>query len=744
MTFLFAFGAAQATAAHIIGGEITYECLGPAPSGAQQYRFTMTIYRDCQANGANFDSAPGGAFPASITIWRPSGNAPVLTRNLSAPVVSLVNPGAGNPCLVVPPNVCVQKGVYTFTQELPIISESYFVVYQRCCRNNTITNIVDPGGTGATYATEITPTAQQTCNNSPTFDGFPPVVLCANRPFSFDFSATDIDGDQLVYELCAPLLGGGTNFGNNSAYNGLAPDPDSPPPYNGVSFQAPTYTSQSPLGPNAGLTINTTTGLMSGTPPLLGQFVVGICVSEYRNGELLSTVRRDFQFNVTPCTITLEANIQSDERLDDGTFVVNSCGDPTISFVNESIGQAVTSQFWWDFDLGDTTVRLQQWSPMLTLPGTGQYTGQLLLNPGAACSDTANILINVFPPLASDFSFAYDTCVAGPVAFTDLSVSDGAQIVSWAWDFADGALSAQRSPEHRYATPGQRAVQLLVTDNNNCQDLRTQLVTYFPVPNLIVVSPNSFVGCAPASIFFDNLSAPIDETYLLEWDFGDGQGVSNGDISPTHTFAEAGIFTVALSITSPIGCQTDTTFVNLIDVDPSPIADFSFSPEDPDVFRPEVQFADQSSGAWRWFWQFDGRASSIQQNPGYVFPDTGLQAVTLLVTHPRGCQDSITRFVDVAPKNTFFLPNAFTPNGDGTNDLFRGTGFLLGYKRFDLSVWNRWGQQVFYTSDPFEGWNGQQGNAGSAAPAGAYTYMLKMIGARGELISAQGSVVLIR
>ncbi|MEZ4986637.1 MAG: PKD domain-containing protein [Saprospiraceae bacterium] len=99
---------------------------------------------------------------------------------------------------------------------------------------------------------------------------------------------------------------------------------------------------------------------------------------------------------------------------------------------------------------------------------------------------------------------------------------------------------------------------------------------YFPVPSLIVVSPDAFQGCAPADIFFNNRSTPINESYTFEWRFGDG---GTGDaLSPTHTYTNIGVYDVYLSITSPIGCMTDTTFLALIEIEPAPIAGFTTSP----------------------------------------------------------------------------------------------------------------------------------------------------------------------
>jgi gliding motility-associated-like protein len=740
------FAARPIWAAHIIGGEITYECLGWANgdpgSNARAYQFTMYIYRDCQGGGARFDSAPGAPYAATVTIYEEGNPVPVLNISLGAPTVSFINPDPGNPCLQVPPNVCVEQGLYTFPLiELPVSDRSYYIVYQRCCRNNTITNILDPGGSGATYFIELTPNAQLYCNNSPVFNDFPPVVICAGEPLNVAHAASDADGDQLVYEFCAPFLGGGLNFNAPFAFNGLAPNPDAPPPYAPIAFVAPFYSPLSPLGISAGININPNTGVITGVPQTQGQFVVGICVKEYRNGQLLSIVQRDFQFNVTTCSPTVVADIREDGMTANDEFLITRCGDTRITFLNQSFQQSAISQFFWAFELGDTDTIINTWHATLRFPGPGEYRGWLYLNPGTECGDTARILVRIFPEIKADFSYAYDTCRAGPVLFTDLSAS-GAALSNWSWAFGDGQGASGQSPSHVYTAPGINAVSLRVTDVNGCQDSIRQEITYFPVPALLIVSPNSFVGCAPGAIFFNNLSTPINEDYDIFWDFGDGG--SSAEISPQHVFMQEGSYSIALEVISPIGCRTDTLFRDLIAIEPSPVADFTYNPQSPDNFNPEVQFTDLSSGANRWNWSIAGMPYAIEQNPVYTFRDTGLHEVQLIVVHPSGCRDTTIQYVDVVPKVTYFLPNAFTPNDDAINDVFIGKGFLRGIKSFEMSIWNRWGEEVFRSDDPLQGWNGRKNNHGQPLPTGVYTCLVRYAGPRGDLVELRGQATLVR
>ena len=731
----------QAHAKHIIGGVMTYECLGNG-----NYEFTLKAYRDCNCTDcADFDPT------AFIAVYNCSGDGcnqqsqftPFL--RIDAPLLDVNEVDAPDyPCLI-PPDVCVQEGLYRFQANLPISDKSYHISYQRCCRNITINNIFDPDNTGATHTIEITPLAQQLCNNSPVFNEFPPTVICAGSPLQFDHSATDADGDQLVYQFCPPLQGGGPITDNPNLYNtciGAQPDPACPPPYPPVTFLAPNYTFTAPMGGNPVVSIDPNTGMITGTPTIQGQFVVGVCVSEYRNGQLLSKVFRDFQFNVARCDPTVVAKINSDEVINQQEFVITSCGENTIAFRNESFQRSFIDVWEWNFDIEGQPQTFSQWEPTITFPDTGTYLGTLILNPGTQCGDTANIRVQIFPEIVADFSYDYDTCLAGPTVFTDASFSGSGAITDWEWDFGDGNTSVTQNPNHVYRDPGDFPATLTVTDINGCEDSETQVLPYYPIPELLLVAPSAFVGCAPAEIFFNNLSYPISEAYDILWDFGDGG--TDTVVSPTYIYNNAGAYTVSLDVASPLGCQTDTTFEGLITVLPSPVAGFSFSPAQPSNIIPTVSFIDESQFAVAWFYDFGDGQRSTQPNPVNTFRDTGQYQVIQIVTHPSGCRDTALQLIDVRPEVRYYLPNAFTPNEDGVNDKYFGVGVMEGATNFNLSIWNRWGEMVFETNDPSEGWNGLKNNTGAQVPSGVYMVLATFTGPRGERYEVKGVATVVR
>ena len=743
LTFIVMFLAhAKVEARHIVGGDVTYRCVGI--SGTQvTFEITFIMYRDSRGGGANFDN------PARFGLYRGGGDSwsHISTREENVTNVTELNLDTGNPCLEVPTSIGVQSGTYQFEITVNISeTDNYMIAYQRCCRNNTIFNIVDPGDTGAAFSVTITPFAQRECDNSPSFNDFPPVVICANSLLEFDHSARDIDGDQIVYSFCTPGAAGGTDgvgFGDRDACTGITPLPaNCRPPFDDVLFRFPDFSFDRPLGDD--IQINQVSGLLSGIPTQTEQFVVGVCATTFRNGVEIGRISRDFQFNVTTCEVAVNASINATMIEDGNRFIVNQCGDPSVDFINLSTDEAKISSYRWEFDVLGDLVEFDTRDVSITFPDTGRYEGFLFLNDGGQfdnCKDSAEIIVNIFPSINADFEIDFDTCVAGPIDFIDLSVSGAGPIQAHDWNFTSTDVSNEPNPSFTYTTPGDKLVKLVVEDENECMDSIERTIRYFPVPPLIVVQPSVFIGCVPATIRFNNLSSPIDETYDIIWDFGDGNTVN--EISPSHIYEETGVFSVGVDITSPLGCETSEFFENIITVLDSPTAGFSFTPENPSNFNLSVDFIDESENAVSWLWDFGG-VGSLEQNPSFTFQDTGFVEVVQVVSHPSGCTDTLSILLDIEPLVTLHLPNAFTPNNDGLNDTFKGKGFFDGFQNYRMQIWNRWGELLYETNDPDAGWNGQKENAGTPSPVGVYVYTVEYIGPRGENENLKGHVSLLR
>lgn len=394
ISLFFLLMSLQNFATHIVGGEIYYDCLG-----GDNYKITLKLYRDCYNGLASFDA------PATIFIFDSSGNfIDSVEANAFNPVV-LTYP-LNNPCLSPPSNVCVEEAVYEVMVNLPPLAGGYDLTYQRCCRNSTVLNISNPADIGTTYVTHIPDSVLAICNSSPRYNTFSPIFLCAGIPLAYDYSVTDPDGDSLHYELCeaytgldpaCPILGAQAPGGCNPMAQ--------PPPYSLVPYFAP-YTNANPMSASQPLAVDPLTGLMTVTPNMLGQWVIAVCVSEYRNGLLLSVNKRDFQFNVVDCSVFVEANpVQQ-------PFCF---GSPT-NFTQNSVN---AFSYYWDF--GDTTTNLDTVnfvSGTWTYSDTGTYTVTLIVNAGTICSDTADFQVTVNPAPVVSLALNIDTVCSNAGLYT--------------------------------------------------------------------------------------------------------------------------------------------------------------------------------------------------------------------------------------------------------------------------------------------------------------------------------------
>ena len=409
---------------------------------------------------------------------------------------------------------------------------------------------------------------------------------------------------------------------------------------------------------------------------------------------------------------------------------------------NLSVDTGLIDEFVWRFNIENDIIEYTEWNPEITFPKDDSFIGQLLLNPGDNCPDTAKLIVNVSGEVVSDYTFNYDTCIGGPIQFNNESYSSGNQIKEWIWNFGNGLTSITANPLHRYETPGEFNISLKIIDEHNCQDSIEKIINWQPAPPIIVVSPDFAEGCAPLSTTFSNLSWPIDSTYDVHWDFGDT--TFSSDYVPIHIYTRQGFYPVFVSITSPLGCYIDTTFYNLIKVEDPPSANFNWLPDLVSSFDPEARIYNTSERDIGWKWSINNEDISFQENFDHVFADTGMYEVSLLIEDQYGCQDSIVKVIDVIPKTTYFLPNAFTPNQDGKNELFTGAGVFEGITKFNLSIWDRWGNVVFTTNDINEGWDGKNSKTGKKMPNGVYVCLVKYLEPRNNLIKIKKTIVLIR
>jgi len=261
-----------------------------------------------------------------------------------------------------------------------------------------------------------------------------------------------------------------------------------------------------------------------------------------------------------------------------------------------------------------------------------------------------------------------------------------------------------------------------------------------PVVNFTVDAP---AGCEPHTASFTDLSEPSGVQWL--WNFGDASSSSGTSTqqNPSFTYVEVGTYDVSLQVTSASGCTSDTTIVAMIDVASPPDASFSANPMNTTLIAPTITFTDQSEGnITGWEWTFGDGFGADVQNPAHTFLDTGFFNVTLIVTSAEGCMDIARRSVKVGPDFMFYIPNSFTPDGDGLNDNFRPYGEGIRWDTFEMFVFNRWGQQIFYTNDIDNSWDGTI--KGNEPVLGVYAYLIHITDDNGRKLAFRGNITLLR
>lgn len=432
-------------ATHIIGGEMNYTCLGD-----DNYEIELTIYRDCFYGNPNafFDN------PAYIGVFNANNQ---LVGNLQLPLLNndTIPAVLNDPCLFVPADVCVHTTTYRGVINLPFVAGGYQLAYERCCRNETILNIVDPLNAGAIYNTFITEEAMQQCNSSARFTEWPPLFVCVNEPIDWDHSAFDIDGDSLVYSLCTPLSGG--------SQADPKPVPTNNPPYDNVIWNDPAYNLDNLLG-GVPLTIDRQTGRLTAIPGIMGQFVIGVCVEEFRDGVMISQTRRDFQYNVGECGMVESAIVAPTVQ----------CEDLSVSFVNESLN---SDGYQWNFnDPNNPGASSTDAEPTYTYSEPGTYTIELIASTREVCTDTSyHTILLQRNSMETNFSFDVQNCVDNStIVLQDLSVDPISNPATWSWSLSENGVVTQSSdaqnPMFAVSTPADIQVSLTTTSENGCVD----------------------------------------------------------------------------------------------------------------------------------------------------------------------------------------------------------------------------------------------------------------------------------
>ena len=319
----------------------------------------------------------------------------------------------------------------------------------------------------------------------------------------------------------------------------------------------------------------------------------------------------------------------------------------------------------------------------------------------------------------------------GEVANLTATSLDGAAPVTYAWTNLSNGSVLNGSTVN--PTPNNSVNYTVVaTDINGC------LTTPFNVA--ITVNPTpvaAFVqdineGCQPLCVTFNAATTLAGTSW--QWDFGDTQTEIGQTV--VNCFKDEGLYTVSLTAISDLGCKNTIQKNDLITVYKIPKALFNAEPKETTLSNPLISVFNQSIGAEDFLWRFGDTITSKLFEPTHAYSEPGNYCIWLIAMNDFGCVDSTKDCVKIKANYTLFIPNSFTPNGDGLNDIFIPSAKSV--KDYEMTIFNRWGLKVFNSQQLELGWDG------GTEPQGAFNYVIQVTNLGGEQKIYSGSVTLYR
>jgi gliding motility-associated-like protein len=349
---------------------------------------------------------------------------------------------------------------------------------------------------------------------------------------------------------------------------------------------------------------------------------------------------------------------------------------------------------------------------------------------GGCESEPVYRIINVYDPLTVETFLDTIICPSGTIDLDVLLDQGGFGSYSYNWTFNGTAIGSTEELSHSPNVEGNYCVVL----DDGCETPSTNDCFYlsFEEPMTLLIDADTTQGCIPLDVQLSFLNDP--STYLvnsIQWDFEAG---TNQFVTETPaSYTTPGVYDVTLYVNSARGCANSIELPNYITAFANPIAEFYAQPQPTDIENTLIQFNDLSAGNiidYEWYFTYgsDFVVGSTEQNPAVLFPDDRGRTydVQLTVTDNNGCSDIYLGNVLIGDIFQVYIPNTFTPNGDGINDVFFVDGADIDPNTFEITIFNRWGDVVYTSNDPSGVWlGGYYNNSEFFAPNGAYNYILK-------------------
>lgn len=398
-------------------------------------------------------------------------------------------------------------------------------------------------------------------------------------------------------------------------------------------------------------------------------------------------------------------------------------GQGTNIWVNASGG---TQPYTFMWDNGNYTD-----SQFVSPSTTTSYSVEVADANGCSLNPPA-ILIPVHPPLNVVADATPEICL-GDTAYIG-AIAGGGNGGPYSYSWNNGSVMSSEA----MVFPVADSTFTVIVDDGCSPPVQTDVhVRVHPTPDANFL-PQLVAGCMPVNASFTNQATEIPGS-LYSWDLGDG--TQSYDAAVSHTYSTPGQYTVSLHIVTAEGCADEMTVPQAVNVFGLPDAAFDMSSHEVTILTPSIDFFDKSLDANGWTWDFGDQHSSYDTNPTHQYADTGTYSIRLIVQTEHGCLDTTYGMLRVVEDFTVFIPNAFTPNADLTNDGFMAAG--MGWKDFEMFIIDRWGLQIFHSTSKDNPWNGTYSGNGNRCQSDVYEYIIRIHDKDGKLHKFLGHVTLV-
>jgi gliding motility-associated-like protein len=453
-------------------------------------------------------------------------------------------------------------------------------------------------------------------------------------------------------------------------------------------------------------------------------------------------------YNINFCydTITRTINVYPYAYPQASTSLPSVCIGYPAQISIQPTGPVTFQNYYWTANPPDNSLAGQQNLPSPVVFPHVTTTYQCRITDNHGCLDSATVMINVRPRIDIQIYADPDSsCTNKPVQINFNSIV-APQNATYSWTFDDGvpATSTQAvPPQVIWSTPGLKTITCYISESG-CDSTFTFNFQVNPDPLAAFSASNSF-GCQPVQASFINNSSNLENPSYL-WEFGDG--TTETAENPSHIYTDPGIYDVTLTVTNSTGCINTFTLNDAVEVYEVPVADFSADPQAATIDNPTIKFTQLVNIPFALIkWDFgDSTNISTEPNPRHTYGAPGSYMVVMYTETEHGCWDRDTLEIGIVEDIKIFVPNAFSPNGDGLNDCFSiggTTGDIIDV--FQVIIFNRWGTMICDkpVTDPNCIWDGRDMN-GNIVPGDSYVFRIFGQNFRGAKKVYEGMVTVVK